>query len=267
MQSKGCENKSGYLGWICRDPLNTSLTIDHHDGDKLNTSQSNLKVLCANCHQKKTKEFGGGSGSGGGADLTKYTESGQCYIASLVYNVTKKEITWEDLNLKDIEEAAKYVDTGKTTLKDVLEQSPTEWVKSYVKVANYLFKNYKMKTGKTVYFHRDSALHQKVFKYKKAVMDADRASSNPQAPGSFGDDKWNPADIWMAKKTFKLKLKWNGKSLPHEQLNEINDVIGILQKIEEIKPPKPSPKFIMANCAPKYLVTNSPGTISIARAL
>lgn len=58
MLSKGCENRSGYLGWICRDPLNTSLTIDHHDGDKLNTSEANLKVLCANCHQKKTKAFG-----------------------------------------------------------------------------------------------------------------------------------------------------------------------------------------------------------------
>ena len=58
MLSVGCENKSGYLGWICRDPLNSSLTIDHHDGDKLNTNKNNLKILCANCHQKKTKEFG-----------------------------------------------------------------------------------------------------------------------------------------------------------------------------------------------------------------
>ena len=58
MQSSGCENKSGYLGWICRDPLNTSLTIDHHDGDKLNTSKENLKVLCANCHNRKSKLFG-----------------------------------------------------------------------------------------------------------------------------------------------------------------------------------------------------------------
>ena len=40
----------------------------------------------------KTKEFGGGSGSGGGADLTKYTESGQCYVCSLVFNVLKKPI-------------------------------------------------------------------------------------------------------------------------------------------------------------------------------
>jgi 5-methylcytosine-specific restriction endonuclease McrA len=57
-QSVGCENRSGYLGWFCRDPYNDSLTIDHHDGDKLNTSKDNLKILCANCHNKKTKLFG-----------------------------------------------------------------------------------------------------------------------------------------------------------------------------------------------------------------
>jgi hypothetical protein len=57
MQTKGCENQSGYLGWFCRDPFR-SLTIDHHDGDKLNTSSDNLKILCANCHNEKTKIFG-----------------------------------------------------------------------------------------------------------------------------------------------------------------------------------------------------------------
>ena len=58
MKSVGCQNKSGYLGWFCRDPNTDSLTIDHHDGDKLNTSPENIKVLCANCHNKKTKIFG-----------------------------------------------------------------------------------------------------------------------------------------------------------------------------------------------------------------
>jgi 5-methylcytosine-specific restriction endonuclease McrA len=56
MQSKGCENQTGYLGWFCRDPYR-SLTIDHHDGDKLNTSPENIKILCANCHNEKTKIF------------------------------------------------------------------------------------------------------------------------------------------------------------------------------------------------------------------
>ena len=54
--NKGCENKNGYLGWICKDPY-SSLTIDHHDGDKCNTKESNIKILCANCHTKKTSIF------------------------------------------------------------------------------------------------------------------------------------------------------------------------------------------------------------------
>lgn len=58
MKDVGCENKHGYLGWFCRDPKTDSLTIDHHDGDKLNTSKENLRILCANCHNKKTKIFG-----------------------------------------------------------------------------------------------------------------------------------------------------------------------------------------------------------------
>ena len=146
---------------------------------------------------KKSKEFGGGGGSRGGSDLTALTESGQCYVASLVFNVKKKAIKWEDLTYEDLVTAAKYVDTGKTTLDDVLDESPPEWVQSYVKVANYLYANYKMKSGKTVYFHRDSEFHKKIFEYKKECLAADKASNTQQAPGSFGDDKWNPGDIWM----------------------------------------------------------------------
>jgi hypothetical protein len=145
----------------------------------------------------KSKDFGGGGGSRGGSDLTAITESGQCYIASLVFNIKKKPITWEDMTLEDIRAASKFVDTGKTTLDDILEQTPPEWVKSYVLVANLLFKDWKMKPGKTVYFHRDSAFHQKIFKFKQQCLANDKKSGTPQAPGSFGDDKWNPGDIWM----------------------------------------------------------------------
>lgn len=58
MRTIGCQNSDGYLGWYCGDPFTESLTIDHHDGDKLNTSTENLKILCANCHNKKTIMFG-----------------------------------------------------------------------------------------------------------------------------------------------------------------------------------------------------------------
>ena len=35
----------------------------------------------------KDPNFGGGAGSGGGAEDTKFTESGQCYYTSLVFNI------------------------------------------------------------------------------------------------------------------------------------------------------------------------------------
>lgn len=61
LKSKGgCENRDGGIGlpWKCNDPNSSSLTIDHWDGNKHNNDESNLKVLCANCHQEKTKLFG-----------------------------------------------------------------------------------------------------------------------------------------------------------------------------------------------------------------
>jgi len=146
---------------------------------------------------KKSEFFGGGGGARGGSDLTATTESGQCYITSLVFNIKKKAIKWEDLTYEDLLEASKYVDTGTTTLDTVLNESPPEWVQSYVKVANYLFANYKMKSGKKIYFHRDSAFHKKIFSYKKECLDNDKKSDTQQAPGSFDNNKWNPGDIWM----------------------------------------------------------------------
>lgn len=58
LRSKGgCENRDGRLGWTCGDPKTPSLTIDHFDGNKHNNNQDNLVVLCANCHNEKSKLF------------------------------------------------------------------------------------------------------------------------------------------------------------------------------------------------------------------
>lgn len=55
-QSRGCENKDDRLGlgFKCGDPTTPSLTIDHWDGNKYNRDASNIVVLCANCHNRKT---------------------------------------------------------------------------------------------------------------------------------------------------------------------------------------------------------------------
>lgn len=54
----GCQNRDARLGWVCGDPNTDSLTVDHWDGNKHNNDQENLVVLCANCHNQKTKIFG-----------------------------------------------------------------------------------------------------------------------------------------------------------------------------------------------------------------
>jgi 5-methylcytosine-specific restriction endonuclease McrA len=53
----GCENIDARCGFKCGDPTTPSLTIDHWDGDKHNDDQDNLVVLCANCHNEKSKRF------------------------------------------------------------------------------------------------------------------------------------------------------------------------------------------------------------------
>ena len=143
---------------------------------------------------KKDADFGGG-GSGAGADVTAIVECGQALVCSLVYNVLKRPIEWEDLKLDSLEKAMTYCDLS-DSLDDIIEKSPPEWVQSYVKSANILYKNYKM-SGSPVYFHRGSKFMNEVYGSKKIVYDNDKKSKNPQAPGSFSDDKWNPGDIWM----------------------------------------------------------------------
>jgi 5-methylcytosine-specific restriction endonuclease McrA len=53
----GCENVDARCGFKCGDPTTPSLTIDHWDGNKYNNDQSNLVILCANCHNEKSKRF------------------------------------------------------------------------------------------------------------------------------------------------------------------------------------------------------------------
>ena len=143
---------------------------------------------------KKDPDFGGG-GSGAGADVTAIVECGQALVCSLIYNVMKKEIKWEDLTYEGLQKAMQYCYLTET-LDTIIERSPPEWVQSYVKSANILYRNYKM-SGTPVYFHRGSKFMNEVYSGKKIVFDADKKSDNPQAPGSFSDDKWNPGDIWM----------------------------------------------------------------------
>ena len=151
----------------------------------------------------KSPLFGGGGGSGGGAAVTAITESGQCYYCSLAFNVVKGPIKAEHCTDKNMEKAGRYVQAT-VQFKAFLERCPEDWLKddTFIKSANVLYKKYRSKVSGPVWFHRGSPFMQKVYAAKKEVVKMDKAmaqksGSNPVAPGSFSDDKWNPGDIWM----------------------------------------------------------------------
>ena len=147
----------------------------------------------------KDPDFGGGGGSRGGAELTKLTESGQCYYCSLAFNVMKKKISKKDATTKNMMKASQWVKATKS-FKEFDKEGPNDWIEEdvYIKIANELFTKYNTNVAKKpVYFHRGSKFMQAVYDAKKRVMLEDKKSQTPQAPGTFSDDKWNPGDIWM----------------------------------------------------------------------
>jgi hypothetical protein len=144
----------------------------------------------------KDKDFGGGAGSGGGAEDTKWTESLQCYYCSYVFNFAKGKI--KKASDADLKKGVKFVVAP--SLKDCLEKGPADWIETdvYIKSANKLYEKFGTVMGSGVYFHRGSPFMDSLYKAKKAAHDLDKKSGSPQAPGSFSNDKWNPGDIWAS---------------------------------------------------------------------
>lgn len=172
--------------------------------DKLD-SKKNIKIAKRSQIFKDT-DFGGGSGSGGGADDTKYTESLQCYYCSYVYNTIGKKINETNKPThSQLKAAGAYAHTD-VSLQECLNSGPANWIETdvYIKTANKLFDDIKFDT-KPVHFHRGSTFMKGVYAAYKECKRKDQGSGNPQAPGSFSDDKWNPGDIWAS--TFSIRAK------------------------------------------------------------
>jgi hypothetical protein len=166
-------------------------TISYYIGNKKSvvTTVAYTKIF-------KDKDFGGGAGSGGGAEDTKWTESLQCYYCSYVFNFAKGKI--KKASDDDLKRGAKFVVAP--SLKDCLEKGPSDWIENdvYLKTANKLYEKFGKVMRGGVYFHRGSPFMDSLYKAKKAAHDIDRKSKSPQAPGSFSNDKWNPGDIWAS---------------------------------------------------------------------
>ena len=145
----------------------------------------------------KDKDFGGGGGSGGGSADTDRTESLQCFYNAYVFNIKKSTCASE--SPAQLKSASEFAHTSHG-LQDCLNKGPADWIETdvYIKTANKLWEKYgrRMTKNGKVHFHRGSPFMKGLYDAKAECHKIDKASDNPQAPGSFSHDKWNPGDIW-----------------------------------------------------------------------
>ena len=144
-----------------------------------------------------------GKGSGGGADETAYNESAQCLYASIAFNVLRSELSENVSDYDDpmYEKASKYIDVD-VDWKELKpgEQIGVEWRNSSVRGANELWKRFGTgsSAGEYCFFRGggpdDAEIKQAYLRCKKGTI-------------FNSEDKWNPADIWMARKTELPRLK------------------------------------------------------------
>ena len=165
----------------------------------------------------KSEEFGGGSGSGGGASDTAVTESMQCYYSALRYKLGEKlhsgNATPKALKDKSLQGyvfafegstrwtastlLAAHTNTTSKALPTWIEYD-TDGQNVYTKTANALANN--QKWSGDIYFHRGSPFMSAIYESKKTALEFDKSpQGDKKAPASgFSDDKWNPGDIWMS---------------------------------------------------------------------
>ena len=168
----------------------------------------------------------GSKGSGGGAAATKIQEAAQCVYAAMRYECGDVKNFTED----DFKCGLKACDIPGVSLKEIMSL-PKEWKDSSWMGAKEIYS--KVKGSGWQFLRGDNVIDDGAI--KKAfgrVKNQTNLSS---------EDKWNPADIWMVKKTSKGAVKahldkektidcLNNALL---QMRQDGDLVGIsLKKIE-----------------------------------
>jgi len=176
----------------------------------------------------KSSDFGGGSGSGGGAEETARNESSQCLYAALAWYVYGKQIP-ENQKITKADFTKAYAKCSTTETLESMIDLPEDWHKSSIWGANKLYTLYK---GKTYTFHRGSNYVDKIENTFKRIN---------KVEGAFGNlNKWSPADIYMI--TEKGKTAIDNDISKATNLGDLNkrmikhyksgDVVGVsLKKI------------------------------------
>jgi len=168
--------------------------------------------------------FGGGRGSGGGAEQTALMECAQCVYAAAIFG-------GENLSVGDELPSSQWgtysanFDIDKSL--DAIESGFTQaWIDSSILIGNEMKKNF---TGTNYTFHRGSIF---VTEIEKKFKELNRA----EKPKPFSDiNKWTPADIWAVKrgKTFDFNQFSTLGEFTNElkELYDNQDLVGISLKL------------------------------------
>ena len=172
----------------------------------------------------KTATFGGGKGSGGGADQTGLMECAQCIYAAAIFGGEKlsvgdelNETSWGTYSSKfDVDEPLNAIADGFTQA----------WIDSSILIGNELKKNL---TGTNYIWHRGSA-------FVKEIENKFKELNKAEKPKPFSNiNKWTPADIWAVK--IGASFDFNKHSTLGEFTNDLKelyasgDLIGISLKL------------------------------------
>jgi len=161
---------------------------------------------------KKSAMFGGGKGSGGGAEQTAAAECAQCIYASAIFGGERLSVGDEIPSIEWSKYSSNFdVDMSLDQVESLLNQG---WWDSSISIGNEMKKNIKG----TYVFHRGSSFVNEINTLFKNLNKAEK-------PKPFADiNKWNPADIWAVKSG--SSFDFNKHSTLGEFTNELKELYG-----------------------------------------
>lgn len=128
--------------------------------------------------------------SGAGAEITALAESLQAYACATRQHLGKPLTNISEITDKTIGDA-----NCDRPLKRCIDELDVNWFYSVITTANQIFDDIPgAKTGKKYVFYRGGRFVDDIYNGWRKFK---------QGSGITGDDKWNPADIWMVKKGYK----------------------------------------------------------------
>jgi hypothetical protein len=132
--------------------------------------------------------------SGAGSEITALAESLQAYACATRQYLGKDLTSVTDISDKTIKDAE-----CDRTLDQCIDGLNAQWFHSVVVTANKIAKDFRINKSSNYMYYRGGDLVASIYS---------EFSNFRKQSGIVGDDKWNPADIWMAKKGFKFKSDW-----------------------------------------------------------